>query len=728
VAAFRIQRDNQMIRRAKDDATEKLRAAYLAESRANRISGRPGQRFASLEAVRKAAAIRGDLAVRNEAIACLAVADLRVSKETRLTGYARNELAHFDLNLERYAIEDENRCITVRAVSNSLPPMVLSAPGFNLQAIIAFSPNSKYLSAHYWHKPEAERAAEESYWVWDVEQQKAVVQVMQQEAGRDDLTFYLAGEFSSDSQFFTCSRPDGAISIYDLGSGNEHKRLSAGRRFNHLVLNPANTRLACSSEEDSQVEIREVDSGRNILTWACPSAARAIAWSPDGKCLATGCDDLNIYLWNAENGQRLATLEGPSARITSLVFSHAGNLLASASFDGLIRLWTANAGRLVAIHPGGSWQLQFSQDDRNLLGWQQFARYGSLEVAYSEECRLPYVRRYGGDVTRPDFSADGRILAAGIDGRVSFWDAFSAKEIGSFLVDHCDAHIFHPDGRSLIIINRLDGVSLRTLERSSPASFVYWLGKPRRLFNVSGLREGALSQDGRHLAVTHEAEGKSFVFDLQNPSAKPVILRPHPLVDRIAISPDGRWVATASWLNSLVKVWDAQSGDLVRNLPAPGRTVVAFSPDGQWLATSSSEYQLWEVGSWQPKGPPKPGYELPEWNFTAFSRDGRMMARTVDGHSIQLLETLTEKPLATLEAPVSSSVAKFEFSPDGSQLAAVQHDQQVQLWDLRLLRLELAQMHLDWDLPPYPPSEKTAAQELVRLEVESNPPSSAPGQ
>jgi WD40 repeat protein len=81
-----------------------------------------------------------------------------------------------------------------------------------------------------------------------------------------------------------------------------------------------------------------------------------------------------------------------------------------------------------------------------------------------------------------------------------------------------------------------------------------------------------------------------------------------------------------------------------------------------------------------------------------------------------------------LEAPVSSSVAKFAFSPDGSQLVAVQHDQQVQLWDLRLLRQELAQMHLDWDLPPYSPTEKTAAQGMARLEVESAPSSSDPGQ
>ena len=248
----------------------------------------------------------------------------------------------------------------------------------------------------------------------------------------------------------------------------------------------------------------------------------------------------------------------------------------------------------------------------------------------------------------------------------------------------------------------------------------YRLGKPRQFSDQAGFREAALSLDGRHLAVTQESNGLACVFDLQNPGAKPVVLGPHPWVDRIAISPDGHWVATASWLNSLVKIWDARSGDLERNLPAPGRTVVAFSPDGHWLATSSSEYQLWEVGSWQPKGPPKPGHELPEWNFTAFSPDGRLMARIIGGQSIQLLDVLTETPLATLEAPVSSGVAKFQFSPDGSRLAAVQRDQQVQLWDLRLIRHELEQMHLDWDMPPYPPVGTVPAAGTVILEMASD--------
>jgi WD40 repeat protein len=288
----------------------------------------------------------------------------------------------------------------------------------------------------------------------------------------------------------------------------------------------------------------------------------------------------------------------------------------------------------------------------------------------------------------------------------------------------CDTDIFQPDGRGLIVTDWIKGVRRRALERiDSSASFAYRMGKPQSLYDEPGLDQGALSRDGRYYAMAN-LKGESLVLDLKNPSANPVVLRPYPAVaDRIAISPDGHWVTTSSWHNSLLQIWDARSGELVRTLSMPGRTLAAFSPDGHWLATSTSEYRLWEVGTWRPKGPPEPGCKIPEWNFTAFSPDGRLMARTLEGTKIQLLDALTEEPLAALEAPESIGLGEFQFSPDGSYLAVVQQDQQVQLWNLRLIRQDLKEMHLDWDAPPFLPFEQSANSSPVTLEIESDPAS-----
>jgi WD40 repeat protein len=162
---------------------------------------------------------------------------------------------------------------------------------------------------------------------------------------------------------------------------------------------------------------------------------------------------------------------------------------------------------------------------------------------------------------------------------------------------------------------------------------------------------------------------------------------------------------------------------LVRTITEPARTWVTFSPNGRWLATSSTEYQLWAVETWQPKSPPQAG-SSDQLDFTVFSPDGRVMART-QGHKIQLLETATEKTLATLDAPGTLAMGKCQFSPDGSRLAAVQSDQQVLLWNLRLLRQELGPLRLDWDLPPYPPEDQAAAAGSVTLAVESGPVSAS---
>ena len=685
--------------------------SYLAEARATGISGQAGQRFASLEAVEKAAAIRPDLEVRNEAIACLAVSDLRVAKEKIVIGHDRNELADFDPAMEQYEFWENDDKITVRAASNDQVEAVLGAPGYSLEWAALFSPNGKYLGARYSRTGEGE-----SFWVWDLATQKALIRTFPQKDGAIPPDIHRGGAFSSDSRFFAGFQPEGIISIYDLPSGKETKHYSGNPLLPHIVWDSGNTRLACVSSESPGAEIREVGSGRTLLAWNCPTAVSAVAWSADGKRLATACLDFSIYLWDAESGRRLSALAGHISYIQSLSFSHGGHLLASAGYDG-IRLWDADAGRPLSRFRGSSWQIHFSPDDKSLLGWQEGAHYGSLEVASGAECRELYAPRDGRFQSGPAFSADGRILAAASNSKVRIWDAVSGNEIGSFPIKDKADVAFSPDGRSLIVVDHVDGVRQRRLEKvGGPVSSAYRLGKPQHLLDGGNMWDVSLTSDGRYLATTQQDEGKASVLDLWNPGAKPMLLE-HPSVDRVALSPDGRWVVTTSWHNSLVNIWEARSGALSTFLLTAGESVGQISPDGRWLATSADDYQLRQVGSWQPRGPPKPGYDGPTENFTAFSPDGTIMARS-EVNKIHLVETLTEKSLATLEAPGLVSLSGLQFSPDGATLAVMQADQHVRLWDLRLIRQELAQMHLDWPLPPYPPAAKTDDARPVTLEVE----------
>ncbi len=178
VAMMSIQRENQQIRQAKDDATEKLRAAYLAQARILRTSGQAGQRFISLETVQKAAAIRPGISARNEAIAALAMSDVRLSSQPAVQLDASNPFLKVAPGMDWYALGQKDESIAIRSCTNDQTLAVLSAPGFSLVQIRGFSWNSRYLKARYRDKNGAI-----SDWVWEVAAQKTVLKELPGESG-----------------------------------------------------------------------------------------------------------------------------------------------------------------------------------------------------------------------------------------------------------------------------------------------------------------------------------------------------------------------------------------------------------------------------------------------------------------------------------------------------------------------------------------------------------------
>jgi WD40 repeat protein len=184
----------------------------------------------------------------------------------------------------------------------------------------------------------------------------------------------------------------------------------------------------------------------------------------------------------------------------------------------------------------------------------------------------------------------------------------------------------------------------------------------------------------------------------------------------VSLSRDGRWLVTATRSGEGVRVWDLTDGKVAWRWPGGGivRTRAAFSPDGRWLATSTpQEYRLWEAGSG--KEGPTFACDRPDGEAgpIAFSRDGALLAIAQSLRRVQLIHAPTGRVLASLQAADAPVIADLCFGPDGATLAAAAEDAVVHLWDLRLLRQELAKLDLDWDLPAYPPAE-----ERPRLAVE----------
>jgi WD40 repeat protein len=573
--------------------------------------------------------------------------------------------------------------------------------------ILHFSPDGRFLAVKY-HKEEIQ------FYVWDLNRRAALVKLANG-VHRNAL------DFSPDSKWVAAGQIDGTIRRFDLGSGEEAKPLALGVPGHTLRFHPGGRKLAISGERSRSVLIADLDSGKVVRTLAGHAGGlHGLAWHPDGRLLAVGCDDYHVHLWDADRGTKRAVLKGHQAEAVHVTFNNHGDLLASQSWDGTTRLWDPWTGQALVSCTG--WGLRFAPGDDRLAFSLGNHGAGTWEVATGRECRV--LRGHPGQEKMPweaAFSTDGQLLASvGGDG-VRFWDGVLGKEIAHLRMAGVTSALFHPDGKSLLLSGTF-GLQRRPIERDPAAGECIRIGEPQSIWKGS-LGRASISTDGRILAAL-QAPAQLIVLDLEK-QVQLALWERHPSANTLAISPDGRWVACGMWRGSGVKVWEARTGKLVRDLPVTGHhSRVDFSPDGRWLVTITyQDYGLWRVGTWEP-GPVQERAAVRDLaGSAAFSRDGKVLAVSYEPGRVQMIDPVTGQKLALLEAPTGANLIWLAFSPDGTRLAAASAESHlIQLWDLRQVRKALTALRLDWDLSPIPPLEGEPARPLKVEIVELNGP------
>ncbi len=287
------------------------------------------------------------------------------------------------------------------------------------------------------------------------------------------------------------------------------------------------------------------------------ASASAVAFSPDGKLLASGSDDQSIILWELAQGKPRFVLEGHRCSVWNLAFSPDGKLLASgigqpsserpSGWDFTIKLWDVNTGTLRR----------------------------SLEGCSS-------------NVFSMAFSPDGKYLAAchnfGID-NVKLWDLTSGKLLGSpTRGGHGASLVFSHDGKLLAVADGEKGVELWELSTS----------KRKVKFGLSANGTGGVSfsPDDKMLAVgTTESVT---LCDVNAGKEIRTLDKATFFPKEVLFSPNGKHLVAAASDFRSVRMWDVQSGkELIKFEPAAsedgniGADGIAFSHDGTLVAAAN---------------------------------------------------------------------------------------------------------------------------------------------
>jgi WD40 repeat protein len=691
--AVRATKSERVQSRLHQEAQDNLWSAYLSEGRALRFSGLSGRHFDSLEVLSNAAAIRPSLALRNEAIAAMVLRDLRrvVGKDFTKT----RQKVSLDPSFQRYALSEPTGGVSIRRVADDTVVGRLPDTGSAAVALSAFSPNGKFLSVGY---------ADGRWRIWDWAAAASAV----------TLVSVWSVDFTSDSK--TVGVSDGtSIVLHDLASGERLRQFSlnglgSSRAPGALEIDPSGQRLALfCTEAGTNVLILDLRTGQTLATLQHGGFVYHVAWHPDGRRLATGCADKTIHLWDALNGARLRTW--PTESCIRVHFDPAGELLASSGWDGYTRLWDFDRGRQLSaiLTSGHLWG--FDPEGLRLAhgGWDGVV-LEFLEVARGQCLRTLYeaADARGGSGGEPVMDASGKLLAFRTQEGIGLWDVPTARPLGSDQLHNGKAVIGFDERSEHLILTGPEGL-FRSQITKSEAGAVRNLEKPMLVSaecaDSSAGRAGWASADGKICAIVGNDRCQIFRTDT---FAKQAETEFQPGMRFGAINANGSMIASGAWHYGGVRVWDAHTGGLIMKLLVEEEdentaTTVAFSPDGRQVVTATpSGYCFWQVGSWSLflHIPPQPdGMPL---SRMAFSRDGKLFAGSHAGNKIRLHSAATGEVLANLEAPDSRTITGLVFSADGCQLFASESADALRVWDLRLIRRQLAEINLDWNLPPYP--------------------------
>jgi WD40 repeat protein len=445
---------------------------------------------------------------------------------------------------------------------------------------------------------------------------------------------------------------------------------------NSVAFSPDGKRLA-SSSRDKTVILWDLDRRKPLARLeGHQEQVFGIAWSPDGKRLASASADRTVKLWDVESGKALATFTGHKGQVYAVAWSPDGKRLASASEDHTVILWDVDRRRppaTLAGHEDQVWDVAWSPDGKRVAS----ASGDKTVILWDVEGAQPPARLEGHQdrVYGVAWSPDGKLLAsASRDKTVILWDLENRKP-QAVLEGHeslVRSLAFGPHGKRLATASSDQTVIVWDLESRKP--LVTLEGHYKKVRSV------AFSPDGRHLASA-SADEAVILWDLERHRPRTLLKGHTEGVSDVAWNPDGKRLASAG-RDETVILWDADGRTPPVLLKGHKDRVfaVAWSSDGKHLASGGEDKAviLWDVN----------GRELPVTltghqdavQSVAWSPDGKRLASASWDKTVIVWDVAGRKPQVTLKGH-TNRVYGVAWSPDGKRLASASWDKTVIVWD-----------------------------------------------
>ncbi|PSB03120.1 NB-ARC domain-containing protein [Merismopedia glauca] len=437
-------------------------------------------------------------------------------------------------------------------------------------------------------------------------------------------------------------------------------------------------KLLATGDTNSEIRLRQVTDGKQILTCKGHNSwVLSLAFHPNGVIFSSSSADATIKLWDVQTGQCLQTLQGHDNEVWSVAFSPNGKLLASGSDDRTIKLWNISTGECLRTFQGHvSWvhSVAFTLDGQSLISGSDDETIRLWNIS-TGECVKTFQGHSDG-IRSIAISPDGRMLASSSeDQSVKLWNISTGKCLKT-LQGHSNeiySVAFHPQGdllasvshdQSVKLWNISTGECLRTFQGHS--SWVYSVA-----FSPQGdlLASGSYDQTVRLWNITTGQCLRKF----QGYTSQLL---------SVAFSPDRQILVSGSH-DSLVRLWNLETDRVLRTIQGHLAAVwsVTFSPDGQTLASGSEDrtVRLWDANTGQCLQIFR-GHHALVWSV-AFSPDGQVLASSSEDRTVRLWDIKTGQVVRILQEHLGA-VWSIAFSPDGQTLASGSHDQTVKLWDL----------------------------------------------